>query len=109
MSSPRPQGIFGLLHFQWRIFLDGFQDLVNSAVELGVAAFGHQGWIVHDGDIGIHAVAFDDPFAFGAEDTERGDSDAAAINERRSAADADQSTPGARAYQRAEAGFLEVE
>src|SRR5260221_215911 len=104
--SPRTQRIFRFLGFRGRRFLEGFHDLVDRAFQLRIAAFGHERWVIDYRNIRIHAVAFDDPLAFGAIDAEAGNSYISAIHQRRRARDADEATRGASANNWAEARLL---
>src|SRR6266567_8935187 len=107
-SPPGAQRILWLLHFGRGILLERFEDFVNGAFELGVAAFGLQRRIINHRDVRVHAVALDDPLTLGAVNAKSWHRDRSAINERRGTGDADQSAPGACADQRAQARLLEV-
>ena len=105
--------LFGTFHllpdgFLWRSpELDGVVEEADELVELRVAAVQGQGGVVDDLDIGIDAVALDEPLTLGIVEGERGHGDAAAVDENRRTADADQPDPGTGTDQRAGAGLLE--
>src|SRR5947208_49124 len=71
--------VLWLADFGRGLFLEHLQDFVDSALELGVGAFGHYARVVDDFDVGVDSVAFDEPFAFGAVESHRRYGDGAAI------------------------------
>src|SRR5512140_2635820 len=76
---------------------DPLGHLVDRALQLRVDPPGELGRIVGDFDVRIDAVAFGKPLPLRIEHAEGGHRDAAAVDERRRAADADEAAPRARA------------
>src|SRR5689334_16040511 len=77
----RPVRILRLFHVRWRILPNRLRHLKDRALELRVSAARHFARVIHDVDVWINAIAFDNPFAGFAVDTKRGHAHAAAINE----------------------------
>src|SRR5499427_3915964 len=74
---------------------DPLRDLVDRALQLRVGALRELRRILIAGDVRIDAVPFGDPFAARVVHPEGRDGDAAAIDERRRPADADEPAPRA--------------
>ncbi len=90
------------------MFFERLEDFLDRPLQLRVAIFGHEAGIIDDFDVGLDAVAFDDPVAFGVVDAKGRHRHTAAIDQRRRAGDADEAAPGAQADERAEAGLPEI-
>ena len=69
--------------------------------------FKHRLGIVLNFDVGIDAVALDDPVPVGRGEAELGDIDDAAVNQRAAIGDADHAAPRSLADQRAQLRLLE--
>jgi hypothetical protein len=81
--------IFRLLHRHRGVGSDGLQHFFNGSFQLRITAARHETGVIDDRDVRVHPITFDDPFALRIVDAERGDGDAAAIDQRGRAGDAD--------------------
>src|SRR3989442_567342 len=94
-SSAGAKGVFGFFGGRGGIAFEFVEQFLDGAVELGVFAFGHQRWIIDDCDVGIDAVAFDNPITLSAINAKGRDADRAIVDQAGRASHADQTAPGA--------------
>src|SRR6266478_9365683 len=85
-----------------RMILQRLHYLGYRALELWILAGQHRPGIVLDLDVGIDAVAFDDPLTFGACERRLRHEDRASVDQRAPVPDADHAAPRAFADQRTE-------
>ena len=92
-------------------FRIGFQCLLISAMPRSscvILAIDHRGRIIFDDDVGIHAMAFDDPFPVDGSCGKFRNKDLATVDQRAAAGDADNAAPSALADQRPKPACLNM-